>query len=88
MTVHLIEGAKWSDGDPFDAEDIMFYWDDHVMDPELTPLNGASPETFGVGTTLAKVDDFTVKFTFTQAFPSRCSTRSPTAPSARGRATS
>ena len=47
----------------------MFYWDDHVMDPELTPLNGASPETFGAGTTLAKVDDFTVKFTFTQAFP-------------------
>ena len=69
LTIHLIEGAKWSDGDPFDAEDIMFYWDDHVMDPELTPLSGASPETFGVGTTLAKVDDFTVKFTFTQAFP-------------------
>ena len=69
LTIHLIEGAKWSDGDPFDAEDIMFYWDDHVMDPELTPLNGASPETFGAGTTLTKVDDFTVKFTFTQAFP-------------------
>ena len=47
----------------------MFYWDDHVIDPELTPLNGASPETFGVGTTLAKVDDFTVKFTFETPFP-------------------
>jgi peptide/nickel transport system substrate-binding protein len=69
LTIHLIEGAKWSDGDPFDAEDVMFYWDDHVMDPELTPLNGASPETFGQGTTLEKVDDFTVKFSFTQAFP-------------------
>jgi peptide/nickel transport system substrate-binding protein len=69
LTLHLIEGAKWSDGDPFDAEDIMFYWEDHVVDPELTPLNGASPETFGVGTTLERVDDFTVRFTFTQAFP-------------------
>ena len=52
LTIHLIEGAKWSDGDPFDADDMMFYWDDHVIDPELTPLNGASPETFGDGTTL------------------------------------
>jgi peptide/nickel transport system substrate-binding protein len=69
LTIHLIEGAKWSDGDPFDAEDVMFYWEDHVVDPELTPLNGASPETFGVGTTLTKIDDFTVKFTFTQPYP-------------------
>jgi peptide/nickel transport system substrate-binding protein len=69
LTVHLIEGAKWSDGDPFDAEDVMFYWEDHVLDPEITPLNGASPETFGRGTTLEQVDAYTVKFTFTTPFP-------------------
>ena len=50
LTMHLIEGAKWSDGDPFDAEDVMFYWDDNVVDPNVSPLNGATPETFGVGT--------------------------------------
>jgi peptide/nickel transport system substrate-binding protein len=69
LTMHLIEGAKWSDGAPFGADDLMFYWEDEVMDPEVTPLNGASPETFGAGTTLAKIDDVTVKFTFTTAFP-------------------
>ncbi|QDY71013.1 ABC transporter substrate-binding protein [Qingshengfaniella alkalisoli] len=69
LTVHLIEGAKWSDGDPFDAEDVMFYWDNHVMDPQVTPLNGASPETFGAGTTLEQVDDYTVKFTFQTSHP-------------------
>jgi peptide/nickel transport system substrate-binding protein len=41
-----------------------------VIDPELTPLNGASPETFGVGTTLTKIDDATVKFTTETPFPS------------------
>jgi alpha-galactoside transport system substrate-binding protein len=69
LTVNLIEGAKWSDGDPFDAEDIMFYWDNHVLDPEITPLNGATQETFGAGTTLEKVDDYTVRFNFTTARP-------------------
>ena len=69
LTINLIEGAKWSDGDPFDAEDVMFYWDNHVMDPEITPLNGATQATFGVGSSLEKVDDFTVRFTFTTQRP-------------------
>jgi peptide/nickel transport system substrate-binding protein len=71
LTMHLIEGAKWSDGDPFDAEDLMFYWNDVLIDPQVTPLNGASPETFGVGTTLEKVDDYTVKWTFKSVRPTQ-----------------
>ncbi|MDP1092126.1 ABC transporter substrate-binding protein, partial [Klebsiella pneumoniae] len=55
LTMHLIEGAKWSDGAPFDADDVMFYWEDNVRAPNVSPLNGATQETFGVGTTLKKV---------------------------------
>ncbi|GLQ55216.1 ABC transporter substrate-binding protein [Devosia nitrariae] len=71
LTMHLIEGAKWSDGDPFDTEDIMFYWEDNVLDPNVFPLNGATPETFGQGTKLEAIDEYTIKWTFEEAFPNQ-----------------
>jgi peptide/nickel transport system substrate-binding protein len=69
LTMHLIEGAKWSDGVPFTADDVMFYWNDNIEDPNVKPLNSAGPDSFGVGTTLEKVDDYTVKWHFKEAFP-------------------
>lgn len=71
LTMHLIEGAKWSDGVPFTSEDAIFYWEDNVIDPNVSPLNGATPETFGEGTTLAAVDDYTLLWTFKDAFPAQ-----------------
>ncbi len=69
LTVNLIEGAKWSDGDPFDTEDIDFYWNNVIMDPEVTPLMGATQETYGVGTTLEILGPYQFKMNFTTAFP-------------------
>jgi peptide/nickel transport system substrate-binding protein len=69
LTVNLIEGAKWSDGDPFDTEDIDFYWNNVIMDPEVTPLMGATQDTYGAGTTLEILGPYQFKFTFTTAFP-------------------
>ncbi|MEO6014766.1 MAG: ABC transporter substrate-binding protein [Devosia sp.] len=69
LTMHLVEGAKWSDGVPFTSEDVMFFWDDAVMDPNVTPLGGAGPDTFGEGTTLRAIDDYTIEWTFKAVRP-------------------
>jgi peptide/nickel transport system substrate-binding protein len=69
LTMHLIEGAKWSDGVPFSADDVMYHWEKNILDTNVHPLNGATPDSWGVGTTLAKVDANTIKWTFKAAFP-------------------
>ncbi|WP_196258983.1 ABC transporter substrate-binding protein [Pelagibacterium limicola] len=71
LTMHLIEGAKWSDGHPFTSDDVMFYWTDHVLNPNVSPLGGATPESFGEGTTLEALDDYTIKWTFAEPFPTQ-----------------
>ncbi len=68
LTMHLVEGAKWSDGVPFTTADIEFYYNDIVIDPDVTPLKGASVDTYG-GAAYATVDDFTFTLTFPTAFP-------------------
>lgn len=68
LTVKLIEGARWSDGDPFDVEDIEFYWNDVIMDERVTPLMGASPATYN-NATFAVVDPYTFTLTFADPFP-------------------
>jgi len=37
FTFHLVKGVKWSDGEPFTADDILFYFEDIVSNRELTP---------------------------------------------------
>jgi peptide/nickel transport system substrate-binding protein len=70
LTMHLVEGAKWSDGDPFDAEDIMFFWEDNILDAGVNSWTQASFwEIEGEPISLEKVDDYTIRWTFPVAYP-------------------
>lgn len=68
LTVHLIEGAKWSDGVDFTTDDIEFYYNDIVNDSNIKPLNGASPASYANGK-LTVIDKYNFSLSFDTAFP-------------------
>lgn len=70
LTIFLRRGMKWSDGAPFTADDIIFWWEDEVQNKELSP--GGPPYWLREGgqtTELEKVDDYTVRLRFSKPFP-------------------
>lgn len=63
-TFSLREGMKWSDGQPFTADDFLFWYEDVVLNKELTPV---LPEYLMIGgepVQMKKLDDYTVEFRF------------------------
>jgi len=70
FTLRLRKGHRWSDGEPFTAEDFRYYWEDVANNPELNPtgppsemlVEGKLPE-FKV------LDSLTVRYTWTSPNP-------------------
>jgi len=62
----LRQGHRWSDGEPFTVDDVVFWMDDIILNEEI---HKATPSPWGeVGASVEKIDDVTVKFKFDTPF--------------------
>ncbi|WP_105384387.1 ABC transporter substrate-binding protein [Neorhizobium alkalisoli] len=63
-TFTLREGARWSDGQPFTADDLVF-WNEHVLrNKEITPSSPAWLTAGGEPVKVEKLGDYKVVFKF------------------------
>ncbi len=67
FTLHLRKGHKWSDGEPFTAEDIRFYWDDVENNEDLT-FSGPDIRLLvdGEKPVVEKLDDLTIRWSWSK----------------------
>ncbi|MDR3603359.1 MAG: ABC transporter substrate-binding protein [Syntrophaceae bacterium] len=67
-TFHLVKGIRWSDGEPFTVDDIMFYFEDILFNKELTTSipNWLSPD--GDPPKVVKIDDYSFRVEFSKPY--------------------
>jgi len=70
VTLELRPGHKWSDGEPFTVDDIMFWWEDTQLNADLSP-NGPSGiwKPGGTPAEFKKISDTMVEITFAVPAP-------------------
>jgi ABC-type dipeptide/oligopeptide/nickel transport system permease component/ABC-type transport system substrate-binding protein len=72
FTFRLRKGMRWSDGHPFTADDIMFWWEGWATwkDPDTGEQLGWVPEIVkarGKEGRIEKVDEYTVRYIFPES---------------------
>ncbi len=67
-TVSLRRGMRWSDGVPFTADDVMYWWNDEVLNPEMKAVPPPWMLSGGIAGRVEKVDDYTVRFIFPEPY--------------------
>lgn len=63
LTLKLREGHKWSDGEPFTAEDIVFWYNNLILDKNVIAEPNARFLSDGKPMKVEALDDTTVRFT-------------------------
>ncbi len=70
ITCYMRKGMKWSDGVPLTTADIQFWYEDMLLNTEITPVPGVYFRPGGEIMKLTIIDDYTFKLTFAQPHPS------------------
>ncbi len=62
LTLSLRRGMRWSDGAPFTADDVLFWYRDLYLDRRIVSAPSASMLVDNRDVLIEKLDDFTVRF--------------------------
>jgi len=65
LTLFFRRGLRWSDGQPWTVNDIIFWWEDIELNKDLSAAPHAEWVVNGKPMTLEKVDDYTIRLKFT-----------------------
>jgi len=69
FTCKISEGIKWSDGEPVTADDFLYWYEDVMLNEEISPHFPSWMKAGGEPGVVEKADDFTVRFKFDFPFP-------------------
>jgi len=70
IVVHLRRGLRWSDGVPVTTEDVLFAWNDVLLNEEITPIPPSHFVVEGVPMRVQALDDLRFRVSFNEPYGS------------------
>ena len=67
LTLNIRPGLKWSDGEPFGAEDFRFMWEDILKRDPSSQIRSFNIGNYGGDMDITVIDDLTVRYDWEEA---------------------